>query len=123
MARILVIDDDKNIRFLVREELTLAGHVVESAADGPSGLAAAKEHRPDLIILDIKMPGMSGLEVLPRLKELSPETPVFLFTAFSDYRDEAEALGGDGYFVKSPDFSSLRDAVRDALRRDAEPLP
>ena len=119
MARILVIDDDKNIRFLVHEELTLAGYVVEGAADGASGLAAVQENPPDLVILDIKMPGMSGLDVLPRLKTCSPGTPVFLFTAYGDYREDATTLGADGYFVKSADFSTLKDAVRSALDRNA----
>ncbi len=117
MARILIIDDDKNIRFLVHEELTLAGHSVEGAADGPSGLAAAQENPPDLVILDVKMPGMSGLDALPQLKKCSPQTPVYLFTAYGDFREDAQRLGADGYIVKSADFSPLCETVADALLR------
>ncbi len=115
MARILVIDDDKNIRFLVHEELALAGHVVEGAADGASGIAAVKTFMPDLVILDIKMPGINGLDLLPRLKEAAPRVPVFLFTAYGNHRDDARTLGADGYCIKSPDLSALKNAVRKAL--------
>lgn len=107
----MFIDDDEGIRFLLREELSLAGHAVRVAGDGPSGLAAAAECLPDAVIVDIKMPGMGGLEVLRRLKGAHPELPVFLFTAYSDYWDEAQELGADGYFIKSPDLTALKQAL------------
>lgn len=115
MARLLVIDDDENICLLLREEFSLAGHSVQSASDGPSGLAAAHTTRPDLVILDLKMPGMSGLEVLERLKGSCPALPVLLFTAYGDCRDQARALGADAYVVKSCNLSALTEAVVAAL--------
>ncbi len=116
MASILVIDDDESIRFLVQEELSLEGHAVRTAADGCAGLEAVQADPPDAVILDLKMPGLGGLEVLQRLKALCPELPVFLFTAYSDYRAEARALGADGYFVKTPDLDPIKEAIRHSLR-------
>ncbi|MDW7711390.1 MAG: response regulator [Deferrisomatales bacterium] len=111
MAHILFIDDDESIRFLVQEELTLEGHRVRVADDGWDGLRAVEEACPDVVVVDIKMPGIGGLEVLRRLKETHPQIPVFLFTAYNDYRAEAIQLGADGYFIKSPDMSRLKNAI------------
>lgn len=111
MARILFVDDDESIRFLVQEELALEGHSVRVADDGWAGLQAVAEETPDVVILDIKMPGLGGLEVLRRLKASHPELPVFLFTAYSDYGADAHELGADGYFVKSPDLSRMKAAI------------
>ena len=122
MAHVLFIDDDESIRFLVQEELSLDGHQVEVAADGWLGMRCVEDSPPDLVILDIRMPGLGGLEVLRRLKATHPGLPIFLFTAFSDFRDEALELGADGYFIKSPDMSRLKDAIRLAVTQNgAEP--
>lgn len=115
MANILVIDDDDSIRFLVQEELSLEGHAVRTAADGCSALKAVRAEPPDAVILDIKMPGLGGLEVLRRLKVLLPNLPVFMFTAYSDYRAEARDLGADGYFVKTPDLEPIKAAIRQSV--------
>lgn len=117
MALILVVDDDANIRLLLREELTYAGHSVVCAADGAEGLEAARRECPDLVVLDVKMPGLSGVEVLRRLKSVCAEVRVLLFTAYDDYRQEAASLGADGYVVKSYDLSRLTEEVAAALRR------
>lgn len=114
MANILVVDDDDSIRFLLKEELLADGHAVRTAADGISALEAVADLAPDVIVLDIKMPGMSGLEVVERLKRTHPTLPIFLLTAYGDYRAEAARVGADGYFVKSPNLSPLKEAVRRA---------
>lgn len=112
MAEVLFIDDDESIRFLVREELSLAGHDVRLAQDGAGGLCAVESALPDVVVLDIKMPGLGGLEVLRRLKATHPALPVLMFTAYNDYRDEARQSGADGYLIKSPDLTLLKDAIR-----------
>ncbi|MBI5444033.1 MAG: response regulator [Deltaproteobacteria bacterium] len=108
------MDDDDSIRFLLKEELLADGHEVHTAADGPSALRAVEDGRPDVVVLDIKMPGMSGLEVLERLKRDDPRLPVFLLTAYADHRADASRYGADGYFVKSPNLGPLKAAVRQA---------
>ncbi len=112
MARVLFIDDDENIRFLVKEDLSLEGHSVRVAPTGTEGIDAVEEDLPDLVIVDIKMPGLSGIEVLRRLKATHPDLPVFLFTAYNGFRGQASELGADGYFIKSPDLSPVKDAIR-----------
>jgi DNA-binding response OmpR family regulator len=112
MAEILFIDDDENIRFLVREELSLEGHAVRVAHDGLEGLRAVEERLPDLVILDVMMPGLGGLEVLGRLKKAHPNLPVFLFTAYGDHGERGRQLGADDYFVKSADLSPVKCAIR-----------
>jgi two-component system response regulator (stage 0 sporulation protein F) len=121
MAQVLFIDDDESIRFLVQEELSLEGHRVRVAQDGWVGLRAVEDSPPDVVIVDIRMPGLGGLEVLRRLKASHPGLPVFLFTAYSDFRDEALGLGADGYFIKSPDMSRLKDAIRLSVRSNGSP--
>jgi len=112
MADILFIDDDESIRFLVQEELSLEGHAVRLAGDGDRGLQAVEDALPDVVVLDIKMPGLGGIEVLRRLKASYPSLPVLMFTAYNDYVDEAREIGADGYLVKSPDLTPLKDAIR-----------
>lgn len=121
VARILFIDDDESIRFLVQEELGFDGHSVQVAGDGLTGLTLVDRERPDLVILDLKMPGMGGMEVLRRLKTRYPDLPVFLFTAYDDYHREAEQLGADGYYVKSPDLGVLKRAIRTTTAVAAAP--
>lgn len=96
----------------------MAGYAVDGAPDGISGLAAVETKHPDLIILDIKMPGMSGLDVLSRLKATHPEIAVFLFTGYGDYREAAQALGADGYFVKSANLAPMIEVIRRALNHN-----
>lgn len=117
MALVLVVDDDANIRLLLREELTYAGHSVVCAADGEAGMEAAARECPDVVVLDVKMPGLDGIEVLRRLKRACGDVRVLLFTAYDDHRREAAALGADGYVVKSYDLSRLTEEVALVLAR------
>lgn len=88
------------------------GHQVRVAANGPCGLSLVDQECPDLVIVDLKMPGMDGLEVLRSLKATRPDLPVFLFTAYDDYSETACALGANGYFVKSSNLTPLRQQIR-----------
>ncbi|AVZ73542.1 response regulator [Streptomyces lunaelactis] len=104
MATVLVADDDVDIRDLVTFKLTQAGHEVIAVEDGPSALAAARENHVDIALLDIRMPGMSGLDVCRELRA-SPATellPVILLTARSQEGDVETgfAAGADDYIIK-----------------------
>lgn len=100
--KVLVVDDEENIRFLVESALQLAGMETVGAADGRAGLKLAAECRPDLIVLDVMMPELDGFEVLSRLRDSGSQTPVIFLTARDSTDDRVRGLtdGGDDYMVK-----------------------
>ena len=122
MARILVIEDDSLVREVVRHALIEAGHDAATMPDGPSGITSAKEARPAAVVLDLKLPGMDGKQVLRALKELYADLPVFLFTVYGDFHHKLDVPEADGCFVKSADLTPLIQAVgRAVCRRNRGP--
>lgn len=118
MPLVLVVDDEANIRELVRVYLTAAGLEVEEAADGETGLERARELRPDLVVLDIMMPGIDGLELCRALRAES-DVPVVMLTARSGAVDKVALLeaGADDYIVKPFSPPELVARLRAVLRR------
>ncbi|WAC65119.1 response regulator [Agrococcus sp. SL85] len=116
-GRILVVDDDRDIRDLVAIKLESAGLEVETRADGVQGLEAAAEGPWSAIVLDVMMPGMSGIDVLRALRERGVETPVILLTARGQEKDiEAGfAAGADDYVTKPFSPRALLARVTAAL--------
>jgi DNA-binding response OmpR family regulator len=121
MARVLVIDDEAPIRLLCRVNLEAAGMEVREAADGISGLAAARAEPPDVILLDVMMPGMDGWEVLAELLEddRTENIPIIFLTARAELRDQARGLelGGIDYVTKPFNPIDLAPLVQDLLER------
>ncbi len=118
--RILIIEDDDAIVRVLRRSLSLEGFDVESAGDGETGLALALENRPDVVILDLMLPGMDGLEVCRRLRgSASGSTPILMLTAKDTVPDRILGLdaGADDYMVKPFDLEELSARVRALLRR------
>ena len=117
-AKILVIDDEPSIVNLVTAYLKPEGYEVFTAADGPSGLKAMRAFKPDLVILDIMLPGMDGLELLSRLRRES-EVYVILLTAKTEETDKIVGLsvGADDYVTKPFSPRELTARVKAALRR------
>ncbi len=117
---ILVADDEPGIRRLIRLELSGEGFEIVTAEDGEQALAAARECRPDLALLDIVMPGMSGLELLPLLKS-ELHIPVILLTAKGTHEDRVRGLelGADDYIAKPFGLDDLTRRVRAVLARHA----
>ncbi len=118
MAKILVIDDEPSITNLVSAYLKPEGYQVYTAADGPSGLKAARTFKPDLVILDVMLPGMDGIELLTRLRRES-EVYVILLTARTEETDKVVGLsvGADDYVTKPFSPRELTARVKAALRR------
>src|SRR5256885_16024921 len=101
MTTVLVIDDEEPIRLLCSVNLAAEGIDVLEAADGPSGLDQAREHRPDVVLLDVMMPGLDGWQVAERLleDERTSRIPIIFLTARAEFRDRARGLdiGGDDH--------------------------
>ncbi len=120
-GRILVIDDDPTVAEVVAGYLTRAGHHVDRAADGHRGLALARAHRPDLLVLDLMLPGIDGLEILRRLRaaEDGADLPVVLLTAKGSEEDRVLGLelGADDYVTKPFSPRELVLRVQSVLRR------
>ena len=119
MARVLVADDEQNIRELVAMGLRYEGFEVEAVDDGRAALAAVPTFRPDLIVLDVMMPGLDGFEVCRRLRADGQRAPVVFLTARKELDDRLTGLtiGGDDYLAKPFSFEELVARIRVVLRR------
>ncbi len=113
--KILVVDDEHNIRLLLKEELTDEGYDVIMAENGEKALEMIASEKPDLITLDIKMPGEDGLSILRRIREIEYDLPVIICSAYSVYKSDFSAVAADHYVVKSSNFDELKNKIKDIL--------
>jgi two-component system KDP operon response regulator KdpE len=123
-VRVLVVDDERAIRRFLRVSLEAHGHAVFEATSGTEALGAAAGVRPDLIILDLGLPDMDGLDVLRRLREWT-QTPIVILSVREDETDKVQALdlGADDYLTKPFGVGELLARMRAALRRAAHEAP
>ncbi|MET9557617.1 response regulator transcription factor [Streptomyces sp. NPDC006645] len=124
-AHVLVVDDDPTVAEVVAGYLDRAGHDVVRAADGPSALAHFTRRRPDLVVLDLMLPGMDGFEICRRMREQGGPVPVIMLTARGDEEDRVLGLetGADDYVTKPFSPRELVLRVESVLRRARLPLP
>ncbi len=115
MKKILVVDDEENIRLLFKEELEDEGFQVDLARNGEEALKKVSLFKPDLITLDIKMPGMDGIETLKRIRETERQLPVVLCSAYGEYKQDISTWASDAYVVKCADMTELKDTIRRLL--------
>jgi two-component system OmpR family response regulator len=120
-ARLLVVDDEPNIRELLSASLRYAGFEVATAADGQQALVLAESFRPDLLVLDVMMPGLDGFGVVRRLRQSGRHTPVLFLTARDAAEDKVSGLtlGGDDYVTKPFSLDEVIARIRAVLRRTA----
>ena len=116
MMKILVVDDEESIRLLYREELEEDGFVVEVAKDGLDALKQVPLFKPDLITLDIKMPGLNGIETLKRIREMERQVPIVMCSAYGEYKQDLTTWASDAYVVKCADLTELKNTIRRLLR-------
>ncbi len=117
--RILIIEDDPAILKLLQRSLVYEGYVVDNAIDGRAGLNLARDHHPDLVILDWMLPGMDGLEVCRRLRTGGGSLPILILTAKDAIQDRVQGLdaGADDYLVKPFNLDELLARIRALMRR------
>jgi two-component system response regulator (stage 0 sporulation protein F) len=112
--KILIVDDQFGIRILLNEVFQKEGYQTFQAANGIQALDILKKHDPDLVLLDMKIPGMDGIEILKRMKVIDPNIRVIIMTAYGelDMIQEARNLGALTHFAKPFDIDDIRVAVR-----------
>jgi CheY-like chemotaxis protein len=115
VKKILVVENNESLRLLYHDELTEAGHEVILAPNGKEALKQLDKAKPDLVILDIVMPVMDGLEALGRIIREYRDVPVILNTSYPSYRDDFMSWGADAYVVKSGDLEELKRKVKEIL--------
>jgi DNA-binding response OmpR family regulator len=113
--KVLLVDDEESILFLYREEIEEEGFAVDVAHNGEQALESFKADPPNLVILDINMPGMNGIEVLRQMKNMHRELPVILSSAYPEYKENLGAWASDEYIVKSANTDELKAAVHKYL--------
>lgn len=117
---VLVVEDDDNQRALYVDELEIEGYQVVTASNGRDALTVARESAPDIIVLDINMPGMDGLDTLSHLLEVNRRTPVIINTAYASYQDSFTSWSADAYVVKSSDLNELKATIKKLLDKNTD---
>jgi len=117
MSRVLLVEDEKNQRLLYQQELLEEGYEVDVVKDGREALGRIEESRPDVIVLDICMPGMDGIETLGQVLSRDNTIPVILHTAYSSYKDNFMTWSADAYVVKSSDLAELKAKLEEVLAK------
>ncbi|PID02401.1 MULTISPECIES: response regulator [unclassified Sporosarcina] len=113
MKHLLIVDDQPGIRLLLEEIFKPTGIMTALASNGKEALEIVQKHNPDCILLDMKMPGMNGVEVLREIRTLSPDAIVMMMTAYSEIEllEDADKLGIDQHFTKPFDIFEVRDSI------------
>ncbi|MDN3018107.1 response regulator [Neobacillus drentensis] len=119
--KILIVDDQFGIRILLNEVFQKEGYQTFQAANGVQALDIVTKHDPDLVLLDMKIPGMDGIEILKRMKVIDPDIRVIIMTAYGelDMIQEAKDLGAITHFAKPFDIDDIRAAVRKHIPQKA----
>ena len=125
LGRILVVDDEAPVREVLTEYFTTEGYAVEGAGSGAEALTAVRGGRADLVLLDVRMPGLDGVQVLRKIREINGDVPVIMVTANEDVSlaKETLKLGAFDYVAKPFDFDYLDRAVAAGLARVGEKAP
>lgn len=118
MLKLLIVDDQRGIRRLLTEVFSEYGYEIESCSNGVKALETIPVFNPDLIIMDVKMPGMNGIDVLKKIRETDKERKVIMMTAYGDqhYVNQAEALGVARFIIKPFDLNDLKTQVAEILK-------
>jgi len=117
---ILLVEDDVSQRLLFATELENEGYRVICAHDGYEALDRLEEERPDLVILDIRLPGMDGMEAMGHIRARYEDIPVILHTAYAVWKDNFRSWAADHYVIKSSDLTELKEKIKETLKRRSD---
>jgi DNA-binding response OmpR family regulator len=123
MSKVLVVDDDENLLVLYRDELQEEGYDVITAHDGKEALNLLGAEKPDLVVLDIVMPKMDGLDTIGKIIGKMRKTRVIINTAYPAYRDDFMSWAADAYVVKSSNLEALKHPIEEVLHRPGSAAP
>ncbi len=115
MQKILIVDDDESVQLVYKEELEEMGYEVHSVFSGEEALEKIDFISPDLVVLDIKMPGIDGIEVLRQVKEKDSSLPVILSSAYPEFKQDISSWASDDYIVKSANLDTLKESIHNLL--------
>ena len=121
MAYLLIVEDNENLRELYEIELKEDGYEVSLAEDGVQALESVRKRKPDLIVLDIAMPNMDGIQCMRELLAEHKIIPVILHTAFAQYKENYLTWPANAYVVKSGDLTELKEKIRERLAVFSQP--
>lgn len=122
MAKILCVDDDLGFLQIYRDELAEEGYKVVAARNGKEALAIVQNENPDLVIMDIRMPTMDGIETLIAMLGRNRQMPVILHTAYPEYQQNYMTWGAEAYVIKSSDLAHLKKTIHDVLESRNVPV-
>lgn len=115
MARLLIVEDEDNLRELYAEELEEEGYEISRAENGKAAIDLVKKESFDLVIMDIRMPEMDGIEALGKVISLNKKIPVIIYTAYSNYKSNFMTWTADAYLTKSSNLDELKDKIKELL--------
>ncbi len=117
MSKILLVEDDANQALLYQQELEADGYEVALATNGREAIQAVEDALPDLIVMDVSMPGMDGIEAMGRILSEHNTLPVILNTAYASYKDNFLSWSADAYVIKTSDLAELKETVARLLKK------
>ena len=117
MSKILLVEDDGNQAILYQQELEADGYEVVLASNGREAIQKVEEAQPDLIVMDVSMPGMDGIEAMGRILSEHNKLPVILNTAYASYKDNFLSWSADAYVIKSSDLKELKAMIEKLLKK------
>ncbi|MCL1833726.1 MAG: response regulator [Leptospirales bacterium] len=115
MSKLLIVEDEKNLRDLYGEDLAESGYEVVKAANGKIAIELIKNDHFDLIIMDIRMPEMDGIETLGKVITMEKKIPVIIYTAYSNYKSNFMTWTADAYLTKSSNLDELKNKIKELL--------
>ncbi len=115
MARLLIVEDEDNLRELYAEELEEEGYEILRAENGKAAIELVKKEPFDLVIMDIRMPEMDGIEALGKVISLNKKIPVIIYTAYSNYKSNFMTWTADAYLTKSSNLDELKEKIKELL--------